>query len=156
MRQRLGAGSMLCTAAAYGGTARPAVKGGARRGGSIIFKTLYPARWKCCWRTRTTIWRSAASGWELGRLPITSGRRRPIEVPGSEFDVDVDCVIMALGTSAQPPDPSTHRGLEEINKKGGIVVNEDSPHLRENVYAGGDAHHQCCRHPGYRRHGSRG
>ena len=59
---------------------------------------------------------------ELGE-PDASGRRRPIEVPGSEFDVDVDCVIMALGTSPNPLIKSTTKGLE-INKKGGIVVNE--------------------------------
>lgn len=74
---------------------------------------------------------------ELGE-PDASGRRRPIEVPGSEFDVDVDCVIMALGTSPNPLIKSTTKGLE-INKKGGIVVNEDGLTSRENVYAGGDA-----------------
>ena len=74
---------------------------------------------------------------ELGE-PDASGRRRPIEVPGSEFDVDVDCVIMALGTSPTPLIKSTTKGLE-INKKGGIVVNEDGLTSRENVYAGGDA-----------------
>ena len=74
---------------------------------------------------------------ELGE-PDASGRRRPIEVPGSEFDVDVDCVIMALGTSPNPLIKSTTEGLE-INKKGGIVVNEDGLTSREHVYAGGDA-----------------
>ena len=74
---------------------------------------------------------------ELGE-PDASGRRRPIEVPGSEFDIDVDCVIMALGTSPNPLIKSTTKGLE-INKKGGIVVNEDGLTSRENVYAGGDA-----------------
>ena len=74
---------------------------------------------------------------ELGE-PDASGRRRPIEVPGSEFDLDVDCVIMALGTSPNPLIKSTTKGLE-INKKGGIVVNEDGLTSRENVYAGGDA-----------------
>lgn len=74
---------------------------------------------------------------ELGE-PDASGRRRPIELPGSEFDVDVDCVIMALGTSPNPLIKSTTKGLE-INKKGGIVVNEDGLTSRENVYAGGDA-----------------
>ena len=68
---------------------------------------------------------------ELGE-PDASGRRRPIEVPGSEFDVDVDCVIMALGTSPNPLIKSTTKGLE-INKKGGIVVNEDGLTSRENV-----------------------
>ena len=74
---------------------------------------------------------------ELGE-PDASGRRRPIEVPGSEFELDVDCVIMALGTSPNPLIKSTTKGLE-INKKGGIVVNEDGLTSREHVYAGGDA-----------------
>jgi glutamate synthase (NADPH/NADH) small chain len=74
---------------------------------------------------------------ELGE-PDASGRRRPIEVPGSEFDLDVDCVIMSLGTSPNPLIKSTTKGLE-INKKGGIIVNEDGLTSRENVYAGGDA-----------------
>ncbi|WP_298030360.1 NADPH-dependent glutamate synthase [uncultured Dysosmobacter sp.] len=74
---------------------------------------------------------------ELGE-PDASGRRRPVEIPGSEFELDVDCVIMALGTSPNPLIKSTTRGLE-INKKGGIVVNEDGLTSKENVYAGGDA-----------------
>ncbi|MCI9121716.1 MAG: NADPH-dependent glutamate synthase [Oscillibacter sp.] len=74
---------------------------------------------------------------ELGE-PDASGRRRPIEKPDSAFDLDVDCVIMALGTSPNPLIKSTTKGLE-INKKGGIVVNEDGLTSRENVYAGGDA-----------------
>ncbi len=74
---------------------------------------------------------------ELGE-PDASGRRRPIEKPGSEFELEVDCVIMALGTSPNPLIKSTTAGLE-INRKGGIVVNEDGLTSRENVYAGGDA-----------------
>jgi glutamate synthase (NADPH/NADH) small chain len=74
---------------------------------------------------------------ELGE-PDASGRRRPVEIPGSEFEVDVDCVIMALGTSPNPLIKSTTKGLE-INRKGGIVVNEDGLTSRQNVYAGGDA-----------------
>ena len=74
---------------------------------------------------------------ELGE-PDASGRRRPIEVPDSEFDLDVDCVIMSLGTSPNPLIKSTTKGLE-INKKGGIIVNEDGLTSRESVYAGGDA-----------------
>ena len=74
---------------------------------------------------------------ELGE-PDASGRRRPIEKPGSEFDLDVDCVIMSLGTSPNPLIKSTTQGLE-INKKGGIIVNEDGLTSRESVYAGGDA-----------------
>ena len=74
---------------------------------------------------------------ELGE-PDASGRRSPKEIPGSEFDIDVDCVIMALGTSPNPLIKSTTDGLE-INRKGGIVVNEDGLTSRANVYAGGDA-----------------
>ena len=74
---------------------------------------------------------------ELGE-PDASGRRRPVEVPGSEFELDVDCVIMALGTSPNPLIKDTTKGLE-INKKGGIVVNEDGLTSKNNVYAGGDA-----------------
>ncbi len=74
---------------------------------------------------------------ELGE-PDASGRRRPIEVPGSEFELDVDCVIMALGTSPNPLIKSTTEGLQ-INKKGCIIVNEDGLTSREHVYAGGDA-----------------
>ena len=74
---------------------------------------------------------------ELGE-PDASGRRRPIEIAGSEFDLDVDCVIMALGTSPNPLIKDTTKGLE-INKKGGIVVNEDGLTSKNNVYAGGDA-----------------
>ena len=74
---------------------------------------------------------------DLGE-PDASGRRRPIEVAGSAFDIDVDCVIMALGTSPNPLIKSTTEGLE-INRKGGIVVNEDGLTSRAGVYAGGDA-----------------
>jgi glutamate synthase (NADPH/NADH) small chain len=74
---------------------------------------------------------------ELGE-PDASGRRRPIEVPGSEFEMDVDCVIMSLGTSPNPLIKDTTDGLE-INKKGGIIVNEDGLTSRKSVYAGGDA-----------------
>ena len=74
---------------------------------------------------------------ELGE-PDASGRRRPMEKAGSEFQIEVDCVIMALGTSPNPLIKSTTKGLE-INKKGGIIVNEDGLTSREGVYAGGDA-----------------
>ncbi|MDD6045172.1 MAG: NADPH-dependent glutamate synthase [Clostridia bacterium] len=74
---------------------------------------------------------------ELGE-PDASGRRRPIEIPGSEFDINVDCVIMALGTSPNPLIKDTTKGLE-FNRKGCIVVNEDGLTSREGVYAGGDA-----------------
>ena len=74
---------------------------------------------------------------ELGE-PDASGRRRPIVKAGSEFDMDMDCVIMSLGTSPNPLIKSTTKGLE-INKKGGIIVNEEGLTSREGVYAGGDA-----------------
>ena len=74
---------------------------------------------------------------ELGE-PDASGRRRPIVKEGSEFDMDMDCVIMSLGTSPNPLIKSTTKGLE-INKRGGIIVNEDGLTSREGVYAGGDA-----------------
>ena len=74
---------------------------------------------------------------ELGE-PDASGRRRPIVKEGSEFDMDMDCVIMSLGTSPNPLIKSTTKGLE-INKKGGIIFNEEGLTSREGVYAGGDA-----------------
>lgn len=74
---------------------------------------------------------------ELGE-PDASGRRSPAPKAGSEFKLLVDCVIMAIGTSPNPLIKSTTEGLE-INRKGGIVVNEDGLTSREHVYAGGDA-----------------
>lgn len=74
---------------------------------------------------------------ELGE-PDASGRRRPVEIPGSEFTLPVDTVIMAIGTSPNPLIKSTTKGLE-VNRRGGIVVTEDGLTSRENVYAGGDA-----------------
>ena len=74
---------------------------------------------------------------ELGE-PDDSGRRRPIVKEGSDFELPMDCVIMALGTSPNPLIKSTTKGLE-INKRGGIIVNEDGLTSREGVYAGGDA-----------------
>ena len=74
---------------------------------------------------------------ELGE-PDASGRRRPIVKEGSEFDMEMDGVIMSLGTSPNPLIKSTTKGLE-INKKGGIIVNEDGLTSRQGVYAGGDA-----------------
>ena len=75
---------------------------------------------------------------ELGE-PDASGRRRPVAVEGSEQDLPVDCVIMALGTSPNPLIKSTTEGLE-TQKWGGIVVQEDTGATsREGVYAGGDA-----------------
>lgn len=70
--------------------------------------------------------------------PDASGRRRPVEIPGSEFTLDVDTVVMAIGTSPNPLIKNTTAGLE-VNKRGGIIVNEDGLTSRGNVYAGGDA-----------------
>ncbi len=74
---------------------------------------------------------------ELGE-PDASGRRRPVEIPGSEFVLDVDTVVMAIGTSPNPLIKDTTDGLE-VNRRGGIIVNEDGLTSRSGVYAGGDA-----------------
>ena len=75
---------------------------------------------------------------ELGE-PDASGRRRPVEVEGSNFVLDVDTVIMSLGTSPNPLIRSTTPGLE-ANRKGCLVVNEETMQTtRTGVYAGGDA-----------------
>ncbi len=74
---------------------------------------------------------------ELGE-PDASGRRRPIEKAGSDFTLDVDCVIMALGTSPNPLIKSTTEGLE-TQRWGGIVADECGRTSREGVFAGGDA-----------------
>jgi glutamate synthase (NADPH/NADH) small chain len=74
---------------------------------------------------------------ELGE-PDASGRRRPIPIEGSEFELDVDAVIMALGTRPNPLIKNTTKGLE-VNRKGGFVVDEDGLTSREAVFAGGDA-----------------
>ncbi|MBE6623348.1 MAG: NADPH-dependent glutamate synthase [Ruminococcaceae bacterium] len=75
---------------------------------------------------------------ELGE-PDASGRRRPIEKKGSEFTLDVDCVIMALGTSPNPLIKSTTEGLE-TQKWGGIIADENTGLTSiEGIYAGGDA-----------------
>lgn len=75
---------------------------------------------------------------ELGE-PDASGRRRPVEVKGSEHILDVDCVIMSIGTSPNPLIKSTTRGLD-TNKWGCIVADEATGKTsREGVYAGGDA-----------------
>ena len=62
---------------------------------------------------------------ELGE-PDASGRRRPVEVPGSEFVLDVDTVIMSLGTTPQSSDPLHHPPGLETNRKGCLVVHEDT------------------------------
>lgn len=75
---------------------------------------------------------------ELGE-PDASGRRRPVEIPGSEYDMDVDTVIMSLGTSPNPLISSTTKGLE-INKRRCIVAEEETGKTsKDGVYAGGDA-----------------
>ena len=74
---------------------------------------------------------------ELGE-PDASGRRRPVEKVGSEFELDVDCVIMSLGTSPNRLIKNTTPGIE-VNKKGGIIVNEAGMTSQQSVYAGGDA-----------------
>ena len=74
---------------------------------------------------------------ELGE-PDEKGRRRPVEIAGSEFDMEMDCVIMALGTNPNPLIKATTKGLE-VNKHGGIIVDENALTSREGVYAGGDA-----------------
>ena len=74
---------------------------------------------------------------ELGE-PDASGRRSPVPVEGSEFTIECDAVIMSLGTSPNPLIKKTTAGLE-VNRKGGIVVNEAEMTSREGVFAGGDA-----------------
>ncbi len=75
---------------------------------------------------------------ELGE-PDASGRRRPVAVEGSNYVLEVDTVVMSIGTSPNPLIRSTTKGLE-TNKKGCLVVNEDTNETtREGIYAGGDA-----------------
>ena len=75
---------------------------------------------------------------ELGE-PDASGRRRPVEIPGSEHELPMDAVIMALGTSPNPLIRDTTKGLE-TQRWGGIIVDEKTGRTtREGVYAGGDA-----------------
>ncbi len=70
--------------------------------------------------------------------PDESGRRRPVEVKGSEFEIEADCVIMSIGTSPNPLIKSTTKGLE-TEKWGGIIADENGLTSRPRVYAGGDA-----------------
>ena len=74
---------------------------------------------------------------ELGE-PDERGRRRPVVIEGSEFTIEVDTVIMSIGTSPNPLIKSTTEGLE-VNRWGGIVISEDGLTSRNAVYAGGDA-----------------
>lgn len=74
---------------------------------------------------------------ELGE-PDERGRRRPLPVPDSEFVLDVDTVVMSIGTSPNPLIKDTTEGLE-VNNRGGIIVTEDGLTSKEAVWAGGDA-----------------
>jgi len=74
---------------------------------------------------------------ELGE-PDESGRRSPVEIPGSEFEIECDAVIMSLGTSPNPLISSTTAGLD-TNKKGCLIATEDGATTKTGVYAGGDA-----------------
>ena len=75
---------------------------------------------------------------ELGE-PDASGRRRPVEIPGSEYDIEVDTVIMSLGTSPNPLISSTTSGLETNRRKCIIADEENGQTSKEGVFAGGDA-----------------
>ena len=74
---------------------------------------------------------------ELGE-PDASGRRRPMVKPDSEFVIDVDCVIMSIGTSPNPLIRNTTKGLD-TNKWGCLIADENGLTSREGIYAGGDA-----------------
>lgn len=74
---------------------------------------------------------------ELGE-PDASGRRRPVEIKGSNFVKDIDCMIMAIGTSPNPLIRSTTEGLQ-TNRKGCLITDENGLTTREGIYAGGDA-----------------
>ena len=74
---------------------------------------------------------------ELG-APDEKGRRRPVPIPGDEYTMDVDCVIIAIGTSPNPLIRSTTKGLD-TQKWGGIIADDDGLTSRPGVYAGGDA-----------------
>jgi len=75
---------------------------------------------------------------ELGE-PDASGRRRPVEIPGSEYEIEVDTVIMSLGTSPNPLISSTTKGLETNKRKCIIAEAENGQTTRQGVFAGGDA-----------------
>lgn len=86
------------------------------------------------------------NGWVTGLVceqmelsePDESGRKRPVAIPGSAFEIEADSVIMALGTSPNPLIKSTTEGLD-TEKWGGIIADENGLTSREGVYAGGDA-----------------
>lgn len=75
---------------------------------------------------------------ELGE-PDESGRRRPVEIAGSEFTLDVDTVIMSLGTSPNPLISSTTKGLETNRRKCIVAEEQNGQTSKAKVYAGGDA-----------------
>ena len=75
---------------------------------------------------------------ELGE-PDASGRRRPVEIPGSEFTLELDTVIMALGTSPNPLISSTTEGLETNKRKCIVASEENGQTSKAAVFAGGDA-----------------
>ena len=75
---------------------------------------------------------------QLGE-PDERGRRRPVEIPNSEFEIPVNQVIMSIGTSPNPLIKMTTEGLE-VNRRGGIIVEESTgATTKSGVYAGGDA-----------------
>ena len=74
---------------------------------------------------------------ELGE-PDENGRRRPVVIPNSEFELEANTVIMAIGTSPNPLIKDTTKGLD-VNKYGGIIVKDDGSTSKQGVYAGGDA-----------------
>ena len=74
---------------------------------------------------------------ELGE-PDEKGRRKPVPIKDSEWEIPVDTVVIAIGTSPNPLIKKTTKGLE-VNSRGGIIVNEDGLTSRDSVYAGGDA-----------------
>lgn len=74
---------------------------------------------------------------ELGE-PDASGRRRPVEMQDSNFILDIDCMIMAIGTSPNPLIRSTTQGLE-TNRKGCLIADDNGETTRPGVFAGGDA-----------------
>ncbi len=75
---------------------------------------------------------------ELGE-PDASGRRRPVAIEGSEFVIEVDTVIMSLGTSPNPLISATTRGLETNRRKCIVAEESNGKTTKEGVYAGGDA-----------------
>ncbi len=83
------------------------------------------------------VWGMECVSMELGE-PDESGRRRPVEIKDSNFVLDVDCMIMAIGTSPNPLIRSTTKGLE-TNRKGCLVADDNGATTRDGVFAGGDA-----------------